>query len=66
METKLLGLVLFITGIYLFKLGLKIDDFKGAHLMNIRLIGSALLLFVGGVALIVTEKKLCEIFGVFC
>ncbi|HMS70448.1 MAG TPA: hypothetical protein PKD18_20015 [Saprospiraceae bacterium] len=66
MATKVFGLLLIAFGAYLFKIGLKYEDSDSGHLMNIKLIGSAILLFIGGIALLLTSKSLCEIFGIFC
>ncbi len=66
MGTKILGMLLFAVAVYLFQLGLKIEDSKLGHLNNIRLIGSAVLVFMFAVAFLATTKSLCEIFGIFC
>jgi hypothetical protein len=64
--TKLFGVILVFIGIYFFKTGLKYDDKVGHNLMNNRMIGIAVLLFIGGSAIIFSSKSLCEIFGIFC
>ena len=66
MATKISGVLLIFIGIYLLKIGLKYEDGDSGHLMNIKLIGIAVLLFIGGVALCFTSKSLCEIFGILC
>lgn len=66
MGTKILGILFFVLAMYLFKLGLKIDDSIGRHIMNVRLIGSAVLIFLLGLAFLLTTKSLCEVFGIFC
>lgn len=64
--TKLFGVILIFIGIYIFKIGLTIDDKVGYKLMNIRIIGAAFLLFGAGMGLIFTSKSLCETLGIFC
>ena len=64
--TKLFGIILIFIGIYFIKTGLKYDDKVGHNLMNIRMIGIAVLLFIGGIAIIFSSKSLCEILGFFC
>jgi len=66
MITKLIGLILTLGCIYLFRVGIKYDDSDSGHLMNIKLIGISILLFIGGLALCFTTKTPCEIFGIFC
>ena len=66
MGTKILGMLLFAVAIYLFQRGLTIDDSQRGHLNNVRLIGSAVLVFMFAVAFLSTTKSLCEIFGIFC
>lgn len=66
MVTKIGGILLLVLGIYIFKIGLKYDDSNSGHLMNVKLIGSAVLLVIGGIALALTNKTMCEIFGVLC
>lgn len=64
--TKLCGLILILIGIYIFKIGLTIDDKVGHRLMNIRIIGAAFLLFGAGIGLLFTSKSICETLGIFC
>lgn len=66
MATKVSGILLLALGIYIFRIGLKYDDSDSGHLMNVKLIGSAVLLVIGGIALIFTSKTMCEIIGIFC
>lgn len=67
MTTNLLGLLIIMISFLLFRVGLRYKDSGyGARLTNIRLIGAAALLFIGGIALVFTSKSMCEIFGVFC
>lgn len=66
MATKITGILLILSGFYLFRLGLRYDDSDSGNLMNVKLIGSAVLLFIGGIALVFTSKSMCDIFGVFC
>ncbi|GEM_PF-6181721 len=66
MATKVCGVLLIVFGVYIFRIGLKYDDSDSAHLMNVKLIGAAILLVIGGLALILTSKTMCEIIGVFC
>ena len=55
MITKICGILLITFGGYLFKLGLEYDDTDCYHMMNIRLIGAAFLLVIGGLALLFTD-----------
>lgn len=64
--TKLFGIILIIFGIYFFRTGLKYDDKLGYNLMNTKMIGVSILLFIGGVAFLFTSKSLCDILGIFC
>lgn len=66
MATKIWGVLLIVFGIYIFKLGVKYEDSDSGHLMNVKLIGTAILLIIGGVTLCFTSKSMCEIIGVFC
>lgn len=66
MATKIGGILLIILGIYLFKLGISYEDKDSFHLINVKLIGSSILLFIGGIVLMLTSSTMCEIFGVFC
>ena len=67
METKLLGLILVLIGVFIIRTGLRYKDSgHGGRLTNINLIGSGLLLLLGGIVFFFTSKSLCEIFGIFC
>ena len=67
MATKILGALLIIAGIAVFLYGIKYkDDGYGARATQVRMIGSAFLLFIGGAAFLITNKSLCEIFRLFC
>lgn len=66
MATKISGVLLIVLGVYIFRIGLKYDDSDSGHLMNVKLIGSSVLLVIGGIALIFTSKTMCEIIGIFC
>ena len=55
MITNILGFLIILISLIFFKMGLTIDDSEsGYHLMNINLIGIAILLFIGGIALLIT------------
>ncbi len=66
METKIVGLLMLFLGVYLFSLGLRIDDSECYHLLNVRLIGTAILLLMLGFVFLISDKTFCEIYGVFC
>lgn len=65
--TKVAGILLIGISLWLFRMGIRFNDSgHGARLTNVRLIGGAILLFIGGITLCFTTKTLCEIFGVLC
>lgn len=63
---RLFGIILIIVGIYFFKTGLKYNDKLGYNLMNIKIVGVSILLFIGGLTLLFTSKSLCDILGIIC
>lgn len=65
--TKLFGALVILVSIYLVISGSRFKDTgHGAKLTNINLIGAGLILFILGIAFILTNRSLCEIFGVLC
>ena len=62
--TKIVGIILIGIGTYLFKLGCSYDDSDTYNLMNIRLIGIAVLCIIGGIAILLSSKTFGEIFVV--
>ena len=62
--TKIVGLLLIGLAVYFFKIGLEYDDSESYYLMNIKLIGVSLLLLIGGIALLVTQNSISQIFGI--
>lgn len=67
MVVKAIGLLFIVLSILLFRKGFSNNDSgHGGNLTNVRLVGGALLLIIGGVALILSTKTMCEIFSVFC
>lgn len=62
--TKIAGIILIGIGICLFKLGCSYDDSDTYNVMNIRLIGSAVLCIIGGIAILLSSRTFGEIFGI--
>lgn len=52
MANKFLGVILILIGAYILKIGFRYNDSDSYYLMNVKLIGSSILLFIGGIALI--------------
>ena len=63
---QIIGILLVIFGIVIFNHGIKYKDPSGSKISNINFIGSALLLIIIGIAFFLSERTLCEIFGIFC
>jgi hypothetical protein len=64
---KLFGALVLLFSIKLIISGIKFKDTgHGAKLANINLIGAGLILFILGIAFILTDRSFCEIFGILC
>lgn len=62
----LIGVVIIILGVILIIFGIKYKDPGGTKISNVNFIGGAMLLILIGIAFLVSNKTLCEIFGILC
>lgn len=62
----LIGGTIIIFGVFLFRYGIKYKDPGGTKISNVNFIGGAILLIVIGIAFLLSDKTLCEIFGILC
>jgi hypothetical protein len=67
--TQLVGIILLILGIITIRAGLKWEqagDNLGKYITNIRTVGAGILILIGAISFLFTDKSLCEILGIFC